>query len=490
MPDIEYTCDDCRRERVQFTQLGVKTSPACAQLWRQAFQRNQIAWSCVTSIFGIWLSRLCNDAITHAPSVCGLSRHDLEDVVQDVWLNIWRYATRNTEAAQDLLANEDLSRVLGLVKTTAKIRVVEICRGKRLLELYSVLEESENPSEVPTRVENALRVEPVDVDTRIDMLASLKRNIASARELIVAELMFLQQMKPQDVFELRSDHFNSVEEVNQVRQTLLRRIRSDYARQESVQSASLQFRLDSLEVHMNDNTPCPYDESTLHDYLNGHVSGEVRRSIELSPACAKSANQLEAMLVEMQPYLRDMVCPDSERLVAFQERRLTGINNLVVHRHVQKCPYCSAELSMIAAMDKGAEALQSEASGKSLGRLIYEFLFQPATVGLAPTLGEGSYVTVGYTPQVELLIRTIGTSAKHGNWLLFGRLRYADEQPVAQVETITLSERTDEDARPLEAVLDKTGAFSFTGLDAGLYELHVVTANEEFILHTLQIGNE
>lgn len=75
-----------------------------------------------------WVMRLCSVAIAKAPAISGLSRDDVADVVQDIWYNLLRFAVGNPTKALELLAQDDISRVMGLVKTTVKNRVIEIGR--------------------------------------------------------------------------------------------------------------------------------------------------------------------------------------------------------------------------------------------------------------------------------------------------------------------------------------------------------------------------
>lgn len=311
----------------------------------------------------------------------------------------------------------------------------------------------------------------------------MRKYIQTAKEWIVAEIILLQGMKPQDVLDLYPNEFTDISDVNQTRQTLLRRIRNDPARPKSSDSASLEFRLtDHDEVRMNGLDACPFDEGILLDYVNGQVDATTKAAIERTPVCMQAAAALQAELVAWRPALRTLICPAGETLVAYQERRLHE-NFWPIHAHIQRCPACQAELAMLAVIDD--VPLQEP---PSLARRLYELIFQPATLAPVPVLGEGSYRTIERTPQIELLVRTTRTAGKQRNWLLMGRLRYDDEQPFTQVESIIVQDIEDQEASARSATVDEMGTFTIKGLDAGLYRIHILLPGEEIILHEFRIG--
>lgn len=485
MADSKQLCELCQSERRQFAQDGNPHSPGCAALWRQAFEKDERAWECVHTIFSPWASRLCAAAIDKLPQHAGLSKADLPDVLQDVWHNLVRYSVRNSEEALQLVERDDISRVIGLIKTTVKRRVVELCRKPRGNEEPLIEGDDSVDEEGKLLIQKGPKIEPPDSETTLDLLTFIKKHIQTAKEAIVAEVILLQAMKPQDVFDLYPQHFKDVKDVNQTLQTLVRRMRNDPARRNFDGSASLHFRLDQDEVRMDLSEPCPYDESILLDYLNGHLDSETRQAIERSPACMAAATALQVDIEAWRPGLRQMFCPSSEQLVDYQERRITGTEYLVMHKHVQNCPYCRAELAMLAEVDDVTVEAQP-----SLARRIYQLLFQPATLAPVPLRGEGSYRTIERSPQIELLIKSTKTSGKQGNWMVLGRLRYEDDQHVAPVELIRLHDLEDEEVPEVSTTVDETGRFTLKGLDAGRYRLHILMPQEEIILHEFRIGDE
>ena len=486
MSTVRQFCAECQQERKQFAAHGESRSPGCAALWRLAFAPDDDAWGCVKTIFEPWLARVCDTALKHAPRISGLSGEDLSDVVQDIWHNLWRYVMRNRADALLLVVGDDISRLIGLLKTTAKNRVVELCRKPRGYEEPLPADEPLDSDEGQAAKPPLGQVDPPAVEGMLDLLAFVQRHIRTEQEQRIAEVVLLHGMKAQDVLDLYADTFANIEEVRQVQQNLLRRLRSDPARQNFGGSASLEFRLESHEVPMQENQnqpePCPFAEDILIDYLNGHVDAAVKAAIERSPACRQAANTLQADLTAWQPSLREMFCPDNEGLVAYQERRLTGTDYLVTHTHVQRCPFCRAEVEMLAAMDVVPLDVPS------LARRLYEFIFQPATLGPVPVLGEGSYRTIERTPQIELLIRTTKAYGKQRSWSLFGRLRYEDDQPFLPVDEILMSDLTDEEALVYTTTIDEHGAFTIKGLNAGKYELRIIAGDEEIILHDFLVG--
>jgi hypothetical protein len=486
---VQQLCTECQKERKLFSEHGNKHSPGCTGLWRLAFSKDQEAWNCIHAIFTPLIRNLCRAGIDQSPAMYGLSQRDLNDIVQDIWHNIWRYAARNSSAALDLVAHNDLSRLIGVMKETTKNRILELGRKSTGNERPLQGDDSQDGEDNKSGLGKPPKVDPPEPETILDILALLKRHIQTIKEYVIAEMIFLQGMKPQDVLDLHPEYFKDVGDVNQTRQTLIRRIRTDPARPKPGSSASLEFRLTldegSMQEKENRFEPCPFDEGILVDYINGHVSAEVRTAIERSPVCIQAVVALKTDLEEWRSSLRQMFCPTDERLLAYQEHRLTGADYLVVHKHVQHCPYCTAEVRMLAAID----AVSTEPQ-PSLVRRVYQLFFQPATMAPVALLGEGSYRTLGRTPQIELLIRTTRSTGKQDNWMVIGRVRYEGDQPIAQVATIILQDLDVEDAPELSTTVDENGTFTFKRLDAGKYRVRILTSEEELILHELKVGDD
>lgn len=485
MQNASQLCQMCQQERKQFSEQGDKHSPGCAALWRLAIAKNEEAWSCLQSIFGGWLNQLCKAALNHAAPHSGLSQADPADLVQDVWHNLWRYMARNPAEATQLVGQNEIGRVVGLIKTTAKHRVIELGR-KATGNSRPLLAERPGNEEQPEETSGEVgKVEPHKPELMLDLLTFLQKHIQTVKERVVAEVIFLQEMKPQDVLDLYPAHFQNIDEVNQTRQTLVRRMRADPVRRNFGNSASLQFRLDSDEVRMDLLEPCPFDEGILLDYVNGHLEVELRVAIERSPACVAAVTSLKADLETWRPALRQLFCPNGERLVAYQERRIIGADYLVIHKHVQECPYCRAEIQMLSAVDSISAKPES-----SLARRIYQLIFQSAILAPVPMRGEGSYRTIERSPQIELLVKSTKTAGKQGNWMLLGRLRYEDDQPVTPVESIRLQDLEDEDAVELSTTVDESGRFTLKGLDAGSYRVRILMLEEEIVLPEFRIGDD
>lgn len=485
MSDTKQLCELCQKERRQFAQDNNPHSPGCAALWRMAIAKNEEAWGCLQTTLGGWLNQLCKAALNRAAPHLGLSHADPADLVQDVWHNLWRYMVRNPADAIQLVEQNEIGRVIGLIKTTAKRRVIELGR-KATAGSRPLLEDRPNSEEQPEETWGEVgKVEPHKPELMLDLLAFLQKHIQTVKERIVAEVIFLQEMKPQDVLDLYPAHFQNIDEVNQTRQTLVRRMRADPARQNFLRFASLPNRVDQKEVRMDGSDPCPYNEGILLDYLNGHLDVQTQRAIERSPACIAAANALQADVVAWQPGLRQMFCPSSERLVDYQERHISGTEYLVIHNHVQHCSWCRAEIEMLAAVDEVGEVAKP-----SLARRIYELIFQPATMAPVPMRGEGSYRTIERSPQIELLIRTSRIPGRQGTWMLFGRLRYEGDQPVTQVDSIVMQDIEDQNMPEYLAKVDDKGTFTIRNLEEGSYRMRINRENEEIVLRQIKIGDD
>lgn len=235
---------------------------------------------------------------------------------------------------------------------------------------------------------------------------------------------------------------------------------------------------------MSQNQACPYDDATLLDYLRGAVPTAVQQSIEQSPDCREAAQQLAAEVRLLTPLLREAVCPDIDLLLDYQEGRLTGTQRLIVHRHLQRCQQCQAEVAMFGAIDAVPNV-----DAPSFFRRVVEALFQPPTLSAVPTRGGGLYRTQTRTPQITILLRTSKVTGKPRTWTLYGQLRADGEAPMVDGERITLQSLDKPENAAIEAVIEANGVFTCKGLAAGRYSLHVITAEEEILIRELKVGD-
>jgi hypothetical protein len=239
------------------------------------------------------------------------------------------------------------------------------------------------------------------------------------------------------------------------------------------------------EVFMANHQACQFDDATLLNYLRDAVPPAVRQTIEQSPDCLQAARQLADEVRLLTPLLREVVCPEIDLLIDYQEGRITGTPRLVIHRHVQRCKQCQAELAMFGAIDAVPNV-----DPPSLFRRVVEALFQPPTLSAVPTRGGGIYRTQTRTPQINILLRTSKVTGKPRTWTLYGQLRTDDEASVVRCERITLQALDKPAKAAIEAVIEANGVFTCKGLAAGRYSLHVITPEEEILIRELKVGDD
>lgn len=225
---------------------------------------------------------------------------------------------------------------------------------------------------------------------------------------------------------------------------------------------------------------CPFDDATLLDYLRDAVPTAVRARIEQSPACRQAAQQLAAEVTLLTPLLREAVCPEIELLLDYQEGRLTGTQRLVVHHHLQRCQQCQAEVAMFGAID----AVPTVEPPSFLRRVVEAF-FQSPTLSPAPVRGG---VLFYRTPQIGIHLYSIKSPGKARTWVLQGLVRTVDDQPFTQCEDILLANLAEPEAPTQHALLDPSGTFRFSNLEASRYRLHLITAEEEILIREITVG--
>lgn len=524
MPTIAHLCEECQQERDRFSNEQVQESPACLELFHRSLAQVPQAYDCFYRIFAKQVTSYTFRQVQ--ASYCSLSLELVSDIVADAFMSFLRYSINRNQAADqptDALKNQEpieettnFARVIGYIQATIRNRVAEICRQKvntAKFNKYKTISAEEllaSGKDIPSPDNSD---DPID---RLTILRFVEKHIEDEdsrkeqQHRIVAEWGLMQDIPPREIHKEHPQFFASPEEVNKAKQRLQRRLLSDpefvrlYSpRRNSGSGTSLQFKFDGDEIVMPNNqdsfAPCPLSEEVLLDYINEAASAEVITAVEQSPSCLRAVDHLRDQLSFLQPLLRQVFCPDSNTLIAYQEKKLTdSATDNDIALHVAHCSACQQELKLLAAIDAKSRldpsAVMSTSAPKpgvaEILRRVYELIFQPATLSPVPLLGQGSYRTVERMPQIELLAHTSRTAGKQRNWLLSGRLRYAGDQPVTQVESVVLQDMEDEDTPERSTTVDETGAFTFRGLDAGIYRLRIISVEEEIILNRFVVGDE
>jgi hypothetical protein len=241
---------------------------------------------------------------------------------------------------------------------------------------------------------------------------------------------------------------------------------------------------ESEEAKMPETTPCPYDETTLLDYIYGAASPEVSVAIQRSPECVEAVNTLAIEIRALTPYLRMALCPDVDTLIDFQEKRLPGVQQLVVDRHVRQCRQCQAEIAMFQAIDQ--VPLQDTPS--RIKRWFEALLLHP-TLAVAPARGGILYRTQIRTPQIDILVSTRKASGKPRKWVIRIDLRTENGVRVTDVESILLDSLDTPEASSIPATGEVEGGFVARGLNAGRYSVRIFTGDEKIYIRELIIGD-
>lgn len=465
-PSTATVIATCRQERQNYQQTKADGSPACVELLRRAFAQDQEAWRALEEVFKPLMNKWIGVQSYIEP----------EDILQDAFIEFYRYAPRVT----DLTATNDLSFALAYlrkcVKTALLTKIRQTAKHQKVLSLNR---------DIPTAQ---------DEIGQLELRLALEQLLETEQEQLVFHLRFVCNIGPQSIFEDHSDQFKDYEEVATIIQRLTRRFRGNKglqewgsARQKMAKSALLEMRVlkdaDKMEIPLEKDmkNQCVYGEEILLDYLTGLASPELQQAIEHSPACLRA---VQALAQEIGPWLANLqrvACPGVEQLIAYQQKQLKGPVQLVLYNHIQRCPRCQQELAILEAMD----AIPLEAPPSPLRQLI-EALLRPSLALPMPVRGE---VLVYHTPQVYINLSTRKNRSKARTWTLHGQLRTLNGEIITTVERIFLGNLEDTAIPEQFGLLDDQGFFVFKDLAAGHYRLRLLTAEEEIVIRTLEIGD-
>jgi DNA-directed RNA polymerase specialized sigma24 family protein len=479
--------EECLQERRKFRVDGIPTSPACVELFRRAFRNDQAAWSAVLETFQAQITGWKN--VISAELRLAADFLDPEDVLQQSLLSFYRSAPKNPA----LIASDDLSHLLAYLRSCVKTALLEELRRRRHEPAQPVSLEDVPHLAHQTDWEYTF-VERQTLHEYIDTL------LESDEERLVFLWRFNCGAKPEEIVRQCGDRFAHVDEVYQVIQRLIRRLRKDptlqtfygsraASRRKPEVAALLKIELANTPGEANQqegidvNNQCHFSEAILLDYVTGMASAETIAQIEGSPACLQAAQQLADELLPLLPVLYRIQCPVAATLTDYQERTLKGTAYLVVHRHVAQCPLCQEELRLLAAIDQ----VPLVTVPTPLRRIV-EALFQPLTQ--LPQAVRGGVLLHYQTPQLFINLNTRAPSGQQRTWRLSGQLRTPDGQLFTGVEGILLRQLDLPEAVEQRTTLTITGTFIFAGLPPGKYSLTVLTAEEEIVIREIVVGDE
>jgi hypothetical protein len=226
---------------------------------------------------------------------------------------------------------------------------------------------------------------------------------------------------------------------------------------------------------------CFLPDEQLLDYIQGSAGAELSAVIERTPSCLSAARRLAAELHALKRLMHRISCPDQEVLIDYQERRLDGMQQLVVRQHLLTCPLCQEEYEMLCAID--AIPLTPPPAGL---RRFFEALFQSPLSLPQPARGQVLHYRI---PHLSINLSPRKSEGQGRSWTLRGQVRTAEgEQAAGIVESVLL--RAYEDATLLyEGSVEPNGSFLLRGIPEGQYSLTVITAEEEILIRQLLVGD-
>lgn len=511
----------CYEERSAFRHSGQRSSPCCIQIFRRAFAGDQLAWAAVDKIFEPLLKGWLHDGLRKFGNPHLLDEDSLQDVVQEAKFILSKVGPHRPH----LVAGDQLDLLLAFWRTCTKHELLRVLRKVQI----DVRSFDQNPDIIPPDITGQ------NSDDKKAIRDRLVEMPQTEDERLIFNLRLLQGYKPSEIAKRFPDRFPNKTQVYLIYQRVIRRcladpelrelagIRSDAAAPaDSAQTVAQSYMTDaddqaadvddqdtsppdqskpdasggsagapprgplSLELRMDSSfekgramdMPCDLDEAILFAYLDDQVSAEQRLAIESRPACLARVRTIAAEIAQLEALLYRVTCPDSEQLVAYQERQLEGTPLLVLRQHLDQCQRCQEELALIEALDE----VPLEVPGPlARVRQVIEAVRQSAL-----TLQLRGQAHIYTAPQVVITLSLRQMSGKAPRWMLTGALSAADGGPfLGQVEQVSL--RGDEMPDQL-ALLEPDGTFVVRNLPAGRYQLTIVTDHEDVLIKTLTIG--
>lgn len=402
---------------------------------------------------------------------------ELDDVLQEAFLSFYRAAPQQP----NLLATDDLSRVLSYLRFCVKTAILMLLRKQRMpmlpLELLP---------DLPTQEDISLTIE-----RRILLIESIRSILQTPIERLIFQQHFLYGLKPQEIVEKYTEQFVAVTDVNIIVQRLTRRMRKDAnlqalraelgaARQKAGSSASLEISVvESEGAHTPVDSPCTIEEDVLIAYITGHTTAEARAAIERSSACRRAAAALGQEILPLLQAIYRGECPPAETLVAYQEHRLSSNELLLLRAHVLECTVCQSECALLAAVD----VVPLGPAPGPLRRLV-EALLAPL-----PSLALRGNIRWYQATEISIIVSERPSGDQPRSWTLRGDTRTPDGLLALDVVTAAMLQSLDEPGlAEYIGQVEPDGGFVFCDLSTGTYRLRLLAADMEIVISRLDIG--
>ncbi len=506
MSDLQELVRQCLIERQAFFQRGERASPACVALFRRAFARDELAWDAIfTQVFPHEIRRYIQAAAQcrKDQAFANFSPADLEDAVQETQFAFYHCAPE----APTLLDSGELAPIITYLKKCAMRGVATVARKLPRNEetLAAIAGEDDNDNtdaNAPPGRKYAMPVAPAFTETIADVgaiLDELNKILQTDLERLIAQECFLNATPPRELVADYAHRFPGVDPEAKLKylNQALKRIRLRAEKSPSFQNLrnarrkndGMAFLIDSGsdvsevgKVIMPGIEPCAFDEATLLEYIQGNASAELRTAIDRSPACVEAARRFAEQVEILAPLFRLALCPDVETLIDYHAKALPSAKQLVVHKHLQHCRQCQAEIALFAAID----AVPLQAEPPFLRRLMDAVLAVP-TLALSPIRGA---LLQYQTPTIHILLDTRKSTGKTRTWTLIGELRTHDGMRFTELESVSVQQNDAPGLPALPATLEEDGSFVLKGLAAGSYRVQIITSTEEIHIRELMIGDD
>ena len=473
--ELAQLCQSCRQERQVFFHQKQPLSPACVSLFRTAFQANhQQAWSCIKEIFEpllySWVSKQ--------------ARFEVEDVVQETWLDFYKGTTHNFR----ILDENHLAPILSYLKTCALNTLAQMARKPtqhlRIESLDDIVDQLNDPMDEMTQAQLRIDFERA--------LADFFQQVQFTEvEHILFRLKFMQQLKPREILAEWPQLAEDYDALEVALQRISRRMRQHEGfrnlvspRRKSADTALLKIVTEQIieTEEINVDQPCGYDEAVLLDYIMGLVEAEVGAAIQASPACLRQASQLAQTFGPFLRLVYRLDCPNPTALVAYQQRVLPGSQRLVIYRHLEQCLRCQEDLMLLNSVDQPGTVRET-----NLLRRMVEALYQsPVAFGL-----QGGWLHFR-TPEVFINISSRQNRSKARSWRVRAQVRTHEGAILTATVQAAALEALDQ-STPVTYQPDTPtdeNSLVFREVQAGNYSLLIVMPNEDIVIRNLAIGDD
>jgi hypothetical protein len=227
--------------------------------------------------------------------------------------------------------------------------------------------------------------------------------------------------------------------------------------------------------------PTLVEEGDLIAFVNGEADKPVNEHVSHCPACARKVKELRQTSQALLALIHRVYCPLPETLAQYQLNMLPSNEKLKIAAHVRLCSFCTRELEELGKQEDGLSEWIFQAL-QGVVHIIEAVRVSPARLHPIGVRGGKVERQAYHIEGMDILISSQPATPMRRELRLLGA--------IVQVEAVTSCRvwLFREGEKPIFALMDDLGMFTFEKIPPGKYDLALEWGDKAILLREVIVG--